>query len=194
MSLGDRIQYFRTLRGMTQKELGMRLGFPENSAVVRIAQYENESRTPKDDVIAALAKALDVAPAALTAPKINTVIDLMHNLFALEENINLKVCKCDGELHLRLEPKLDNASANASYAVSLWLEQAAKLEDGTITKAEYDQWRYNFPYSANVFPWWNLSNDAAGKSDTDPFDALMAKYEKTRKRKKRTTEALQDNE
>ena len=40
---------------MTQKYLGMALGFPEKSADVRLAQYENGSRTPKADVTAALA-------------------------------------------------------------------------------------------------------------------------------------------
>ena len=50
MAIGERIHFFRTLRGMTQKYLGMALGFPEKSADVRLAQYENGSRTPKADV------------------------------------------------------------------------------------------------------------------------------------------------
>ena len=29
MAIGERIRFFRTLRGMTQKRLGMLLGFPE---------------------------------------------------------------------------------------------------------------------------------------------------------------------
>ena len=44
MAIGERIHFFRTLRGMTQKYLGMALGFPEKSADVRLAQYENGSR------------------------------------------------------------------------------------------------------------------------------------------------------
>ena len=55
MAIGERIHFFRTMRGMTQKYLGMALGFPEKSADVRLAQYENGSRTPKADVTAALA-------------------------------------------------------------------------------------------------------------------------------------------
>ena len=46
MAIGERIHFFRTMRGMTQKYLGMALGFPEKSADVRLAQYENGSRTP----------------------------------------------------------------------------------------------------------------------------------------------------
>ena len=41
MAIGERIHFFRTLRGMTQKYLGVRLGFDEKSADVRIAQYES---------------------------------------------------------------------------------------------------------------------------------------------------------
>ena len=47
MATGERIRFFRTLRGMTQKYLGLLLGFPESSADVRLAQYESEDRTPK---------------------------------------------------------------------------------------------------------------------------------------------------
>ena len=35
MAIGERIHFFRTMRGMTQKYLGMALGFPEKSADVR---------------------------------------------------------------------------------------------------------------------------------------------------------------
>ena len=59
MATGERIRFFRTLRGMTQKYLGLMLGFPDNSADVRLAQYESEDRTPKADLTAQLAEALD---------------------------------------------------------------------------------------------------------------------------------------
>ncbi len=54
MAIGERIHFFRLLRGMTQKYLGMALGFPEKSADVRLAQYETGSRSPKADLTAAL--------------------------------------------------------------------------------------------------------------------------------------------
>ena len=58
----------------------MALGFPEKSADVRLAQYENGSRTPKADVTAALAQALDVSPKALDVPDIDSYVGLMHTL------------------------------------------------------------------------------------------------------------------
>ena len=42
MAIGERIHFFRIMRGMTQKYLGMLVGFPERSADVRLAQYETE--------------------------------------------------------------------------------------------------------------------------------------------------------
>ena len=51
MAIGERIHFFRTLRGMTQKYLGMAVGFPERSADVRLAQYETGTRTPRENPI-----------------------------------------------------------------------------------------------------------------------------------------------
>ena len=48
MAVGDRIKRARNFRGMTQKELGIAIGFEEKSADIRIAQYESNTRTPKE--------------------------------------------------------------------------------------------------------------------------------------------------
>lgn len=70
MAIGERIHFFRNLRGMTQKFLGMSVGFPEKTADVRMAQYRSGTRTPKADLTAALANKLDVSPKALDIPKL----------------------------------------------------------------------------------------------------------------------------
>ena len=98
MAIGERIHFFRLLRGMTQKYLGMALGFPEKSADVRLAQYETGSRTPKADLTAALAQVLDVSPHALSVPDIDSYVGLMHTLFTLEDNYGLKISETDGEV------------------------------------------------------------------------------------------------
>ena len=97
MAIGERIHFFRLLRGMTQKYLGMSLGFPEKSADVRLAQYETGSRTPKADLTAALAEVLDVSPHALSVPDIDSYVGLMHTLFTLEDNYGLKITEQDVE-------------------------------------------------------------------------------------------------
>jgi hypothetical protein len=40
MATGERIRFFRNKRGMTMKYPGQTVGFPDNSADVRISQYE----------------------------------------------------------------------------------------------------------------------------------------------------------
>lgn len=145
MAIGERISFFRNLRGMTQKFLGIQVGFPEKSADVRLAQYETGTRTPKADVTAALANVLNVSPAALSVPDIDTYIGLMHTLFTLEDRYGLKVCECDGEVHLCVNVHQGGSAFELSRSLSAWQEQASKLEKGEITKEDYDRWRYRYP-------------------------------------------------
>ena len=104
MAIGERIHFFRILRGMTQKYLGTIVGFPERSADVRLAQYETGTRKPKAELTAALAQALDVSPHALDVPDIDSYIGLMHTLFTLEDLYGLTVSEsADGEICLKVD-------------------------------------------------------------------------------------------
>lgn len=76
---------------MTQKYLGMAVGFDEKTADVRMAQYESGTRTPKEKLIADLANTLEVSPNALDVPDISSYVGLMHTLFALEDLYGLKL-------------------------------------------------------------------------------------------------------
>ena len=70
MAIGERIRFFRNLRGMTQKYLGQVVGFPEKTADIRMAQYESGSRTPKTDLTNKHAEVLDISPKVLSVPDI----------------------------------------------------------------------------------------------------------------------------
>ena len=147
MAIGERIHFFRILRGMTQKYLGISLGFDEKSADVRIAQYETGTRSPKDNYINSLADTLGVAPQALTIPNIENFEGLMHTLFALEDIYGFKINCIDGELCVSLK-KFDNPSYPELYDhFEAWWEQAARLRDGKISKDQYDEWRYHYTSS-----------------------------------------------
>ena len=144
MAIGERIHFFRTLRGMTQKYLGARLGFDEKSADVRIAQYESGTRSPKDNYLALLAETLGVSPLALSVPNIDSYDGLMHTLFALEDIYGFKITNIDGEICLSLK-KFDNPSYPQLFDnFAAWHEQASKLREGQISKEEYDEWRYHY--------------------------------------------------
>ena len=146
MATGERIRFFRTLRGMTQKYLGLMLGFPPASADVRLAQYESEDRTPKADLTAQLAEALDVSPKAIAVPDMDTMDGLMHTLFALEDRKLIRIENADGLICLRADI-FDGGAKAADFEQRLraWQEQSARYRAGEITKEEYDRWRYRSP-------------------------------------------------
>lgn len=145
MAIGERIRFFRILRGMTQKYLGMKLGFDEKTADVRMAQYESGTRTPKTDLTKALATILSVSPQALDIPDIDSNIGLMHTLFTLEDLRGLRISEINGEICLRLDKTKDQTYEGMLKMLTAWLEQAKKLESGEISKEEYDKWRYRYP-------------------------------------------------
>ena len=81
MAIGERIRFIRNLRGFTQKWLGAAVGFPEKTADIRMAQYESGSRTPKEDLVQAVANVLEVSPFALKVPDIDSNLGFIHTLF-----------------------------------------------------------------------------------------------------------------
>lgn len=152
MAIGERIHYFRMQRGLTQKQLGNAIGFKESTADVRIAQYETGVRSPKAEIVNALARVLDVSTSALTVPDIDTNIGLMHTLFTLEDISALKIGEIDGELCIRLDKS--SPCYHAMYEMfSAWQQQAAKLESGEITQADYDRWRRYYPEYDTTGTW-----------------------------------------
>ena len=157
MAIGERLRFFRKLRGLKLKELGLQMGFPEKSADVRMAQYESETRTPKAQLTAALAHALDVSSLALTVPDIDSDLGLMHTLFALEDTCGLRVEEADGEICLGVDASQGARAASLREMLRAWREQAAKLEAGEITREEYDRWRYHYPEFDTTGAWHKMS-------------------------------------
>lgn len=145
MAIGERIHFFRILRGMTQKYLGTIVGFPERSADVRLAQYETGTRKPKAELTAALAQALDVSPHALDVPDIDSYIGLMHTLFTLEDLYGLTVSESNGEICLKVDTSKGKDAHELREMLYAWKEQADKLSSEEISKDKYDQWRYHYP-------------------------------------------------
>ncbi len=145
MAIGERIHYFRQRLGLTQKQLGVEAGFPEKSADVRLAQYETGTRSPKAELTQALAEALDVAPAALNVPDIDTYVGLMHTLFALEDIYGLKIYEEDGMVYLKPDSFHSSAARNLYDMMLAWNEQKRKLDAGEISQEDYDHWRYYYP-------------------------------------------------
>ncbi len=145
MAIGERIRFFRNLKGMTQKFLGVKVGFPEKTADVRLAQYESGTRTPKSDLTEALADALGVSTMALNVPDIDTDLGFMHTLFALEDIYGLKIDKLNDEICIRLDKNRGTSYISLLELFSAWQKEAEKYRNGEISKEEYDRWRYRYP-------------------------------------------------
>lgn len=145
MAIGERIRFFRNLRGMTQKYLGHVVGFPEKTADIRMAQYESGSRTPKADLTNTLAQVFEVSPQALTVPDIDSYNGLMHTLFALEDIYGLTIENRDGEIIMRIDPFKSREARNLLDNLPAWCAEREKYRKGEISKDDYDRWRYNYP-------------------------------------------------
>lgn len=145
MAIGERIRFFRNLKGMTQKFLGVQVGFPEKTADIRLAQYESGTRTPKSDLTEALANTLGVSTMALNVPDIDTDIGFMHTLFALEDIYGLKIDKLEGEICIRLDKNRGTSYISLFERFNAWQKEADRYRNDEISKEEYDRWRYTYP-------------------------------------------------
>ena len=134
MAIGERIRFFRNLRGMTQKYLGQVVGFPEKTADIRMAQYESGSRTPKAELTENLADALGVSPLALSVPDIDSYLGLMHTLFTLEDRYGLTIESGENGVSLRVDPRKGRDAAELSEMLTAWAQQAEKLRNGDISR------------------------------------------------------------
>ena len=145
MAIGERIRFFRNLRGMTQKYLGQMVGFPEKTADIRMAQYESGSRSPKAELTENRAGVLGVSPLALSVPDIDSYLGLMHTLFTLEDRYGLTVETGENGVSLRVDPRKGKDAAELFEMLTAWAEQAEKYHNGEINREDYDKWRYNYP-------------------------------------------------
>lgn len=179
MAIGKRIKFFRSRKGMTQKQLGELLGFLGKTSDVRMAQYESEARVPKQDLVKEMAHILDVSTHALTVPDIDTYIGLMHTLFALEDMYGLKIGEIDGEICLRLDKSDYSTYSSMLKMFQAWQQQSAKMENGEISREQYDEWRYKYPELDTNQHWAKVPSQVVS-------DMLMEELEKIEKQEKKT--------
>ena len=149
MAIGQRIRFFRMRCGMSMKYLGVKAGFSEATANSRIAQYETGMRVPKDELTEKLAGCLGVSPCALTVPDIDSLIGLMHTLFALEDGCGLTIEMNGGEPQLHFQS--EGTGAELIPLLREWAERKQKLDSGAIGRDEYDDWRYRYPLYGKHF-------------------------------------------
>ena len=95
--IGDKIHRIRNFRGLTQKELGLAVGFDDISADVRIAQYESGTRTPTYALTEKIAEVLDVNPQYLCNEEMLGAEGIMLMLLELDEHYPISIQDCEDE-------------------------------------------------------------------------------------------------
>ena len=175
MTLGKRIQKIRKHRKITQKELGVRIGLHEVSgksnektAETRVAQYENNLKIPRRDVIDKLAVALDVNPLNFESVPEGTLDYIMQTLFWLEEsspgltklfvmeNVSWRDPAYNGEDRAVKYNDSDDWPASPPMGMYFnnialngflreWHTRQEERKQGVISDREYFEWKINWP-------------------------------------------------
>ena len=170
MTIGERIRKIRDFRNLTQKELGVELGFPESNAGIRIAQYESNTRVPKKETSIQISKVLKCNYISIyDGTDLGSAERTMQNLFWLEElsSVSLFVYPLE-----RYSDKTDNVIVTGKYnsynfpsvsppigiAMSYnivnnfmneWAIRKEELQSSKISKDEYFEWKINWPSSCD---------------------------------------------
>lgn len=142
MNLGSQIRFFRNLRGMSQKELGVMVGLGENCGAKRIVQYEMDYRVPKKLLLQKIANALNVSPAALTVVNHIHPIDIMHLLFLAEDKYGLQIEATEQKFSLYFN--LSSFDLCFQEYLTYWNEIQKKYKENKLNKEDYNQWKYSF--------------------------------------------------
>lgn len=149
MTLGEQIRQVRRNRGMTQKELGMRLGCPENSADVRIAQYETEHRMPKKERLEAIAKVLEVNPEIFCRRSPDSEKELMKMLLWMDETDREWVQVGNPEKMEKGSVLLVFTEEAIQEFLKEWMKQKDRLNSHEISEREYQEWKWSKPALAD---------------------------------------------
>ena len=84
ITFGEKIKHLRNKNHLTQKQLGLALGFSENSADIRIAQYESGERKPREDILRKMAKIFNVPLEVLIVPVLSEPREYLVEAFWIQ--------------------------------------------------------------------------------------------------------------
>ncbi|MCR4815307.1 MAG: helix-turn-helix domain-containing protein [Lachnospiraceae bacterium] len=158
--IGDRIRTIRSAKGLSQAELGTKIGLNAD----RVQKYENGARKPKPEMIKKLAQALGVETIALTDPNTETDLGFMYAFFSNEDFYGLEVTiieKEDEKLKKLGATLIDKKMAiifnsdRLNRDLRFWMEKQTEFkknielatteEEKDTIKNEYKNWKWNYP-------------------------------------------------
>lgn len=151
MTLGDKIRKYRTLKGLTQAQLGSMVKLTGD----RIRQYENDVRKPKDGKLMEIAEALNINPTALFEPDYCNPNSVMHTLFELEDIYGLRFEKSEENYQLVFSQSDDCQNSDwLIEGIAAWTTKRKELQPDindsaeaiTDKKEKYTLWKARYPY------------------------------------------------
>ena len=157
MTIGERIKIIREFRGLTQKELGLAIGYDDKTARARISQYEINYRIPKDETLILLANALSINVHAIQNYSLASTSDIMEYLFWLDEKMERKGVYLyqteEEKINLQIHATNDNPRTEISlnYAgldnqLNEWYQKKSQLANGEISEYDYFEWIISYPH------------------------------------------------
>ncbi len=175
--VGRRIRTIRIEEGLSQTELGEKVGLNSN----RVQQYENGARNPKFELCKKFAEALEVETNALLDPQVASYIGAMYAFFEMETLYDLRLKEVDGQMCICFgESQLDTRVSTMNKNLKMWYERRKVMEE-RIRNAEseeekmeiiheYHMWEWNFPHST--------SPDSPSKSERVKQERIARELEK----------------
>lgn len=173
MTIGFRIRKIRNFRDITQKELGIKCGYSEESADVCIRQYENDKKIPRDDKLRIISETLGISYSVFKPESIKH--EFIQNLFWFEEMfgdidvfpfeiINIKP-ETNPEFDWEYKAIYNRANEGRMISdipiglnfndyeineyIRGWMKKKQELQNGLITEEQYFEWKINWPESAS---------------------------------------------
>ncbi len=174
MSIGFRIRKIRKFRNLTQRELGIKCGYSEDSADVCIRQYENNKKVPRADKLRLISDALGVSYSVFKPESVRH--KFIENLFWFEEEfgnidlfsfgiINTKpgddtefnweydvtYNRYNGDRWISNTPVgLNFNDPEMNELLNMWMQKKNELQQGLITEDQYFEWKINWPESIEI--------------------------------------------
>jgi len=143
MKIGERIKYFRKLRNLTQKELGLLMGYEKNTASARIFQYESGVRNPTEETLIKLANIFGISRYVFEVQDLTSELVLIHVLFELENIWDIDIKQIDSYFTMEFED-VEAVSPALFDHLSSWRKMKEKYKKGEITAEDYNEWKNTY--------------------------------------------------
>ncbi len=131
METGKKIKLIRTMRGLTQKQLGELSGIHE----VAIRKYELGKNIPKEEQLKKIADALNVNVNSLLEFNIEADGDVLPLLFAIDDKFSMEIKDSKDGIGLFFD------NPNLIQFLKDWQAMKELLDNGSQTRDNYELWK-----------------------------------------------------